>query len=54
MLKNTSSSEKNFLKRQIFSLYSTLDLIKSKAISFNVSLNEIGLNNYELEKFLYL
>ena len=47
LLKNTNSS-----KDRVFAFYETLDLIKSQAKVFGIPLSEIGLNNYNIEKFL--
>ncbi len=51
-LKN-SSDNKDFLRGQLFSFYSSLELIKSQAVSFSIPLSEIDLDNYDLEQFLY-
>ena len=45
-------NEEGFLLGQKFALYDVLDLIKSQANAFGIPLNEIGLDNYILEKYL--
>lgn len=37
---------------QVFALYSTLDLMKSQAVAFNIPLEELGLDSIRLEGFL--
>ncbi len=45
--------EKDFVKGKVYALHDTLDLIRSQAIAFDISLNELTLSNYNLERFLY-
>ena len=46
------SSIDSFKSGKTMGIYVSLDLIKSQAIAFEIPLDEIGLNEYDLERFL--
>lgn len=48
----TALEDKLFNSGQIFSLYSVLSLIKSQAFAFEIPLEELQLEDYNLEGFL--
>lgn len=53
-LRSKLGPERDHSLGQVFALYSTLDLMKSQAIAFNIPLEELGLDGIILEDFLVI
>jgi hypothetical protein len=51
--RNTVAEDKVFESGIVMGYYTALDLIKSQAIAFGIPIEEIGLKDYDLEKFLW-